>query len=567
MMQLEKKWWHSSVVYQIYPRSFYDANNDGNGDIKGMTAKLDYLQHLGIDIIWICPVNKSPMDDNGYDISDYYEIAPEFGTNEEFEQFIKEAEHRGIKIMMDLVINHTSDEHPWFIESSSSKENPKRDWYIWKKPKNGKEPSNWASYFGGSAWEFNPKTEEYYLHLYSKKQPDLNWENESMRKEIYKVIQYWAEKGIKGFRLDVISKLSKDQDFPDVPDVEEGRYALGRRFYLDGPRIHEFLREIHRVYAPYDIVTVGETSGVTIENARLYTEPSRHELDMVFQFDHMAVDAGPYPVGKWEVTPFRFVEFKQIMSRWQLGLHGIGWNSLYWSNHDQPRAVSRFGNDGEYRVESAKMLATCLHMMQGTPYIYQGEEIGMTNARFESIDDYNDIELLNMYKENKAKGAAHNDLMERIWKKGRDNARTPMQWNDRDNAGFSSTKPWLRLNDNFKEINVEQAIHDPDSIFYFYKRLIELRKNSEYSDIIIYGSYELLMEEHPRLYVYMRKHNGRFLLVLCNFSSQEETMDMRSIVMYKEAALVIGNYEHQLPDEHGRLSLRAYESLVYEVMM
>ncbi|WP_284639547.1 glycoside hydrolase family 13 protein [Paenibacillus silviterrae] len=562
---MDPKWWHKSVVYQIYPKSFYDANNDGTGDIQGITDKLDYLQELGIDIIWICPVNRSPMADNGYDISDYYEIAPEFGTNEQFEQLIREADRRGIKMMMDLVINHTSDEHPWFMESRSSKDNPKRDWYIWREPKQGREPNNWASYFSGSAWEFDSLTGEYYLHLYSKQQPDLNWENQQMREEIYQVIRYWAEKGVKGFRFDVISKLSKHQDFPDVPDVEEGSYALGRRYYLDGPRIHEFMKEIHQVYEPYDIVTVGETSGVTIENARLYTEPSRKELDMVFQFDHMAVDAGPYPAGKWEVSPFRFLEFKEIMSRWQKGLHGIGWNSLYWSNHDQPRAVSRFGNHEKYRVKSGKMLATCLHLMQGTPYIYQGEEIGMTNVKFESIGDYNDIELLNMYKENLQKGHTHEELMQKIWAKGRDNARTPMQWDDGEHAGFSQSSPWLKVNPNYKHINVKTAIADPDSLFYYYKRLIELRKDSEYSDVIVYGSYDLLFASHPRLYIYKRSHMDKTLVVICNFFHETETIDVKEELHYKEIKYVIGNGDVTIPGEDGSLSLSPYECMVYEI--
>ncbi|MFD2670176.1 glycoside hydrolase family 13 protein [Marinicrinis sediminis] len=567
---MEQQWWHKSVIYQVYPKSFYDADGDGNGDIRGIIEKLDYLQELGVDIIWMCPINQSPMDDNGYDISDYYEIAPEFGTIQEFETLIEEAQKRNIQIMMDLVINHTSDEHPWFVESRKSADNPYSDYYIWRDPKEGetgpKEPNNWASYFSGSAWEFDSNRQQYYLHLYSKKQPDLNWEHPKVRKEMQDVIRFWIEKGVKGFRMDVINKLSKDQRFPDVPNVPEGEYALGRPYYLDGPRIHEFLREVAAVYEGKEIVTVGETSGVTVENARLYTNPARKELDMVFQFDHMAVDAGPYPVGKWEVKPVDFLALKRIMSHWQDGLYGIGWNSLYWSNHDQPRAVSRFGDDREpYRELSAKMLGTCLHFMQGTPYVYQGEEIGMTNVQFESLDEYQDIELLNMYKERRAKGVSHDELMRAIWAKGRDNARTPMQWDDTGHGGFSKAEQtWLKVNPNYKAINVKAQLEDPESVFHYYKSLIQLRKDSPVSDVMVYGKYQLLLAEHEGVYAYTRTFETDTLLVLCNFQDDTYSLALDEVHTLQGAAPIIGNYS--APQLEGEtIVLRPYEALVLQL--
>jgi oligo-1,6-glucosidase len=445
MNQRRKAWWKEAVVYQIYPRSFMDSNGDGIGDLQGILSKLDYLKELGIDVIWLSPVYQSPNDDNGYDISDYRAIQKEFGTMEDFDRLLQEAHARGIKIMLDLVVNHTSDEHPWFVESRSSKDNDKRDFYFWRPGKDGKEPNNWLSCFSGSAWEYDATTDEYYLHIFSKKQPDLNWDNPRVRKEVYDMMKWWLDKGIDGFRMDVINFISK---VDGLPSVEGDGYQWGGAYFMNGPRIHEYLQEMNReVLSHYDLITVGETPGVTPEQAILYTAEDRKELQMVFQFEHMELDSGPNV--KWDLKPWRLHDLKVTMSKWQTALDGKGWNSLYLNNHDQPRMVSRFGDDGKYRVESAKMLATFLHMMQGTPYIYQGEEIGMTNVRFSSIDEYRDIETLNMYREYRERGVPVESIMESIYAKGRDNARTPMQWNDSENAGFTTGKPWIAVNPNY----------------------------------------------------------------------------------------------------------------------
>ena len=426
-MSVKNQWWKKSVVYQIYPRSFMDSNGDGIGDINGIVEKLDYLKELGVDVLWLSPVYKSPNDDNGYDISDYQDIMDDFGTMSDFDRMLQEAHKRGLKIMMDLVVNHTSDEHPWFVESRKSKDNPYRDYYIWKDPVNGKEPNNWGACFGGSVWEFDEHTGMYYLHLFSKKQPDLNWENEEVRHKIYDMMNWWCEKGIDGFRMDVISLLSKVQTFPDG-ECKGGLYGDSDPYICSGPRIHEFLREMNKeVLSKYDLITVGETAGVTIEQAKKYANLDGSELNMVFQFEHAFLANGPY--GKWTDNPVPLLELKQVMSKWQTALEGKAWNSLYWDNHDQPRAVSRYGNDSsEFREISAKMLATCLHMMQGTPYIYQGEELGMTNIYFDSIDDYKDIECIDNYRELTESGLiSKEDMIRYLGLRGRDNARTPMQ--------------------------------------------------------------------------------------------------------------------------------------------
>ena len=458
---MEKRWWHSSVVYQIYPRSFNDSNGDGIGDLKGIIEKLDYLKELGIDVIWLSPVYKSPNDDNGYDISDYYDIMDEFGTMEDMDNLLKEAKNRGIKIVMDLVVNHTSDEHKWFIEAKKSKDNEYRDYYIWRDPVDGKEPNGLESCFSGSAWEYDETTKQYYLHLFSKKQPDLNWENEKVRKAVYDMMNYWVDKGIGGFRMDVIELIGK------VPD----KMITG-----NGPKLHEYLQEMNReALAGNDLLTVGETWGATPEIAKLYSNPARNELSMVFQFEHIGLDQIEGKE-KWDVKPLELLELKKVLSKWQTSLGEEGWNSLFWNNHDLPRIVSRWGNDKEYRVESAKMLGTLLHGMKGTPYIYQGEELGMTNIRLENIEDYNDIESINMYKDRIKKGYSHEEIMNSIYKKGRDNGRTPMQWDDSENAGFTTGKPWLSINENYKEINAKKSLEDKNSVFYHYKKLIEIRK-------------------------------------------------------------------------------------------
>lgn len=542
---MEKKWWHSSVVYQIYPRSFNDSNNDGIGDINGIREKLDYLKELGIDVIWLSPVYKSPNDDNGYDISDYCDIMDEFGTMEDMDNLLKEANERGIKILMDLVVNHTSDEHKWFIEAKKSKDNEYRDYYVWRNPVDGKEPNELGSTFGGSAWEYDEASGQYYLHLFSKKQPDLNWENEKVRKEVWDLINFWIEKGIGGFRMDVIDLIGK------IPDemIKE-----------NGPKLHEYLREMNeKSFGQHDLLTVGETWGATPEVAKLYSNPMRNELSMVFQFEHISLDKIPGK-RKWDLKPLDLRDLKRVLSKWQTELDGEGWNSLFWNNHDLPRIVSRWGNDKEYRVESAKMLATLLHGMKGTPYIYQGEELGMTNIKFESIDMYDDIEIHNMYKERIAQGYKHEDVMESIYAKGRDNARTPMQWNDSDFGGFSTVEPWLGVNPNYKTINAKNALEDKNSIFYHYKKLIEIRKES---DTIIYGDYELLNPEDENIFAYTRELNGEKLLIVCNFKENpakfvfEENLD-------KTPKILLSNYEDSSINIDN-LNLRPYEAIMYKI--
>jgi oligo-1,6-glucosidase len=561
---LERAWWKEAVVYQIYPRSFYDSNGDGIGDIRGIIAKLDYLKELGVDVVWLSPVYKSPNDDNGYDISDYREIMDEFGTMEDWEEMLEEMHKRGIKLVMDLVVNHTSDEHPWFIESRKSKDNPYRDYYIWRPGKDGKEPNNWESNFGGSAWEYDETTGEYYLHLFSKKQPDLNWENPKVRREVYDMMKFWLDKGIDGFRMDVINMISKVPELPDGEPKRGKKYASGKRYYMNGPRVHEFLQEMNReVLSKYDIMTVGETPGVTPKEGILYTDPSRHELNMVFQFEHVGLDSGPG--GKWDIRPWSLADLKKTMTKWQKELEGKGWNSLYLNNHDQPRAVSRFGDDGKYRVESAKMLATFLHMMQGTPYIYQGEEIGMTNVRFPSIEYYRDIETLNMYKERVEEyGEDPQKVMEKIYYKGRDNARTPMQWDDSENAGFTTGTPWIPVNPNYKEINVKAALADPKSVFHYYKKLIQLRKQH---DIIVYGTYDLILEDDPYIYAYIRTLGNEKLIVITNFSEKTPVFQFPDDITYKTKELLISNYDVDETEELKEIRLRPWEARVYKIRL
>nr|EJQ83097.1 oligo-1,6-glucosidase [Bacillus cereus HuA4-10] len=555
-----KQWWKESVVYQIYPRSFMDSNGDGIGDLRGILAKLDYLKKLGIDVIWLSPVYESPNDDNGYDISDYCKIMNEFGTMEDWDELLHEMHKRNMKLMMDLVVNHTSDEHNWFIESRKSKENKYRDYYIWRPGNEGKEPNNWGAAFSGSAWQYDEMTDEYYLHLFSKKQPDLNWDNEKVRQDVYDMMKFWLEKGIDGFRMDVINFISKEDGLPAVETDEEG-YVSGHKHFMNGPNIHKYLHEMNEdVLSQYDIMTVGEMPGVTTEEAKLYTGEARKELQMVFQFEHMDLDSGEG--GKWDVKPCSLLTLKQNLTKWQKALEQTGWNSLYWNNHDQPRVVSRFGNDGAYHTESAKMLATVLHMMKGTPYIYQGEEIGMTNVRFESIDEYRDIETLNMYKEKVIeRGEDIDKVMQSIYIKGRDNARTPMQWDDREHAGFTTGEPWIAVNPNYKEINVKHAIQDEESIFYYYKKLIELRKNNE---IVVYGTYDLILDNNPAIFAYVRTYGDEKLLVIANFTSGECVFELPEDISYSELELLIHNYDVEI-GSIDNITLRPYEAMVFKL--
>lgn len=552
---MEKKWWKESVVYQIYPKSFKDSNGDGIGDIKGIIEKLDYLKELGVNVLWISPMLESPQDDNGYDISDYRRIYEDYGTMEDYEKMLSEAHKRDIKVLMDLVVNHTSDEHNWFIESRKSKDNPYRDYYIWKDPVNGKEPNNWGGVFGGSAWEYDEKTQMYYLHLFSKKQPDLNWENEKVRREVYDMMTFWCEKGIDGFRMDVISMISKNQAFPDG-EVKNGLYGDFNPYCVHGPRIHEFLQEMNKeVLSRYDIMTVGETSGVTIEEAQKYAGEDRNELNMVFQFEHVEDACGDH--GKWTTAKFNFRDFKKTMIKWQEELQGKAWNSLFLGNHDQPRSVSRFGNDNPaYRETSAKMLATCLHMMQGTPYVYQGEELGMTNAYFDKLEDYRDIESINFFTELTEAGIMTPEyMMKCLMLRSRDNARTPMQWNDSVQGGFTSGEPWIRINPNYKEINAVQQLGDPDSVFHYYQKLIRLRKEK---DIIVYGSFEALCRDDDKIFAYTRKLDQKKLLTVCNFSDQDAEMEIPE--EFAGAQCLITNLGRTVFDRN--FVLRPYEAFV-----
>ncbi|MBS4974449.1 MAG: alpha-glucosidase [Clostridium celatum] len=539
---MERQWWHSSVVYQIYPRSFKDSNGDGIGDINGIREKLDYLKELGIDVIWLSPVYKSPNDDNGYDISDYYDIMDEFGTMEDMDNLLKEANERGIKILMDLVVNHTSDEHKWFIEAKKSKDNEYRDYYIWRDSVDGNEPNDLGSTFSGSAWQYDETTGQYYLHLFSKKQPDLNWENEKVRNEVYKMMNFWVDKGIGGFRMDVIDLIGK------VPD----EMITG-----NGPKLHEYLQEMNKAALEgKDLLTVGETWGATPDVAKLYSNPERKELSMVFQFEHIGLDQIEGKE-KWDVKSLELLDLKKVLSKWQTELEGQGWNSLFWNNHDLPRIVSRWGNDKEYRIESAKMLATLLHGMKGTPYIYQGEELGMTNVRFDDINDYNDIESLNMYKDRLSKGYSHNEIMESIYAKGRDNARTPMQWDDSENAGFTTGTPWLAVNKNYDKINAKQCLQDENSIFNHYKKLIDIRKNN---DTIIYGDYKLLCEDDENIFAYVRELNGDKILVVCNFYDKDVEFKFEGDFNYSKVLLSNYNDSSKMIE---KLKLRPYEAVMY----
>lgn len=531
------KWWQKIVVYQIYPKSFQDSNGDGIGDINGIISRLDYLKDLGIGAVWLSPVFKSPQDDNGYDISDYTDIDPMFGCLDDMQRLIEEGKKRGIYMIMDLVLNHSSDEHKWFIEAKKSKDNPYHDYYVWRDGVEGVLPNDMKASFGSSAWEWVPELGQYYFHQFSVKQPDLNWDNPKVRQELFDMIYGWMEKGVGGFRLDVIDQIAKEPD---------------QKITANGPMLHDYIREMSKAtFQKGDLITVGETWGATTELAKLYSNPDGSEFSMVFQFEHILLDQQEGKE-KWDLAPFPFMKFKQIIKKWQKELYKCGWNSLFWNNHDLPRIVSRWGNDKEYRVESAKMLATLLHGLQGTPYVYQGEELGMTNVKFD-IEDYKDIETLNLYKERLEKGYAKEDIMESIYVKGRDNARTPMQWDDTENAGFTTGTPWIKVNPNYKTINAKSQTSDEKSIFTYYKNLIAFRK--EYP-VFVDGDFEMLLEENEHLFAYKRTTEDAKLYVFCNFYGETETCDM--LKEMKDKKLLISNYA-----ERESNILKPYEARMY----
>ncbi|HAT8519469.1 TPA: alpha-glucosidase [Vibrio vulnificus] len=541
---MENKWWHDAVVYQIYPRSFCDSNNDGIGDLNGIISKLDYLKTLGVNVLWLSPVYKSPMDDNGYDISDYQDIAAEFGTMADMQNLLDQAKARDIRIVMDLVVNHTSDEHPWFVEARKSKDSPYRDYYIWRDAKpDGSVPDDQGSIFGGSAWQWDEATQQYYFHLFSKRQPDLNWENPKVQQEVHEMMNWWIDQGIGGFRLDVIDLIGKE--------IDKGITG-------NGPRLHPLLQEMNKAtFGDKDLLTVGETWGATPEIAKLYSDPARHELSMVFQFEHITLT---WQHGdKWNPIPLDLKQFKHVLTKWQTELSNQGWNSLFWNNHDLPRVVSKYGDDQRYRVESAKMLATALHFLKGTPYIYQGEEIGMTNVAFESLEQYKDIETLNFYKVKTESGVSHQHMMDAIHENSRDNARTPMQWSASKNGGFSQAKPWIEVNPNYPEINVEQALADSDSIFYHYQKLIELRKQHP---AIVYGDFAPLFAEHDSVFAYVRSHQDEQLLVINNFSDQDVSIELPDNLQNKEVNCLIYNYD-PLDMLSVTLSLKPYQCYAF----
>ena len=555
----EQKWWHKSVVYQIYPKSFNDTTGSGQGDIKGITEKLDYLKKLGVEVLWLTPMYKSPQNDNGYDISDYYSIDESYGTMEDFEEMLKEAHKRDIKIVMDIVVNHSSTENEWFKKSEAGDPEYK-DFYIWKDAVDGKEPTNWQSKFGGNAWKWSEKRKQYYLHLFDVTQADLNWENENMRKKVYEMIKYWLNKGVDGFRFDVINLISKDQRFLN-DDGNDTRFVPdGRRFYTDGPRIHEYLKEIHKeAFGESDLLTIGEMSSTSLENCVRYSNPQEKELSMAFSFHHLKVD---YPNGeKWVKAPFDFVELKKILSKWQIGMYeGNGWNATFWTNHDQPRALSRFGDDKNFHEKSGKMLATVLHGLQGTPYIYQGEEFGMTNPYFDKIEKYRDVESKNMYKILRDKGLSEKEVLDILMQKSRDNSRTPVQWDDTKNARFTSGTPWIEIPENYKKINAENALKDSNSIFYHYQNLIKLRRTEE---LLITGRYEDIDLENKKVYAYKRVGEDAELIIIANFYDKVTEFDVKGLDL-EEAFILLSNYV-QSPEINGnKLILKPYEAIIFK---
>ncbi|MGM0752227.1 MAG: glycoside hydrolase family 13 protein [Bacillota bacterium] len=553
---MKKAWRKEAVGYQIYPRSFQDSNGDGIGDLQGVIQRLDYIKELGIDVIWICPMYKSPNDDNGYDISDYQDIMEDFGTMEDFDQLLNEVHKREMKLIIDLVLNHTSDEHPWFIESKSSKDNPKRDWYIWRDGVKGKEPNNWESIFGGSAWEYDEETDQYFLHVFSTKQPDLNWENEEVRDALYDTVNWWLDKGIDGFRIDAISHIKKRPGLPDMPNPKKEKYVSSFDMHMNQKGIHTFLQEFKdRTYGNYDVMSVGEANGVKADEAELWVGKENGKMDMIFQFEHL---------GLWdaETNPdLDIVELKKVLSRWQKGLEGNGWNALFIENHDKPRVVSTWGDDKEYWKESATAMATMYFLMQGTPFIYQGQEIGMTNVQFPSIEDYDDVAVKNLYRLKREEGVAHKDIMEIIWASSRDNSRTPMQWSDEENSGFTNGTPWMKVNPNYKTINVKAQEKDEKSILNFYKKMIQLKKNE---NVFTYGSYDLLLEKDKQIYAYTRTGEVQSMIVITNLSTKNAVCDLDELKV-SSSDLLLNNYDVDSHENVSKLTLKPYEARVYRL--
>ncbi|UOR13754.1 glycoside hydrolase family 13 protein [Halobacillus amylolyticus] len=553
---MNKKWWKEAVVYQVYPRSFKDSNGDGIGDIQGLISKLDYLADLGIDVIWLCPVYSSPNDDNGYDISNYKAIMDEFGTMADFDQLLTEVHNRNMGLIMDLVVNHTSDEHPWFIESRSSKDNPYRDYYIWHPGEDGQEPNNWASIFEGSAWEYDLDTDEYFMHVFSRKQPDLNWENPDVRYDIYEMINWWLDKGIDGFRIDAISHIKKVPGFPDVSNPKNKKFASSFEGHRNREGIHTFLEELNKeTFDKYDIMTVGEANGVSVDEADNWVGEANGKFNMIFQFEHVDL------WGK-DSKGLDIHALKDVFTKWQTGLDGVGWNALFLENHDLPRAVSVWGDDVEYHDKAAKCLATLYFLMQGTPFIYQGQEIGMTNVQFASIEDYDDVAIKNLYHHEIEAGKSHREIMEVIWQTGRDNSRTPMQWTGERNAGFTEGEPWIGINPNHKEINVERSIQDNKSIYHYYKELIQIRKKHP---VLIYGHYHIILPEHDQIYAYTRSLEGELMLIVTNLFPNEADFKWPEDFKNKSKQLYMSNYEADSNEDINHIVLKPFESRVYNV--
>lgn len=554
---MKKHWWKEAVAYQIYPRSFMDSNGDGIGDINGIISKLDYLKDLGIDVIWVCPMFESPNDDNGYDISDYRRILSEFGTMDDFDHLLKEVHNRGMKLILDLVINHSSDEHPWFVESRSSKESPKRDWYIWRDGKEGEPPNNWESIFGDSAWEYDVASDQYYLHLFSRKQPDLNWENPDVRHSLYEMINWWLDKGIDGFRVDAISHIKKEAGLKDMPNPKDLKYVPSFEKHMNVEGIHVFLEELKKeTFDKYDIMTVGEASGVTVDDIDLWVGEDKGKFNMIFQFEHLSL---------WDFEKKKnldIIGLKEVLSRWQKGVEGRGWNALFIENHDQPRRVSTWGNDQQYWRESATALAAMYFLMQGTPFIYQGQEIGMTNVQFESLEDYDDVATKNMYRLKMEEGFSHEEVMAMIWASSRDNSRTPMQWSDLEHAGFSEGTPWLKVNPNYKKVNVSAQKNDPHSILNFYKKLISLKKNHQ---VFTYGIYELILAKHPQVYAYTRTLDSEKIIVIANLTEKPAQVEEVDGIVYDFQNLLLNNYDLAEHDRLTEIMLQPYETRVYRI--
>jgi alpha-glucosidase len=556
---MKKIWWKEAVAYQVYPRSFMDSNGDGIGDIQGMISKLDYIKDLGIDVIWICPMYKSPNDDNGYDISDYQNIMDEFGTMSDFDQLLEQVHRRGMKLIVDLVINHTSDEHPWFIESRSSLKNPKRDWYIWRDGKKGKEPNNWESIFSGSAWQYDEKTDQYYLHLFSKKQPDLNWRNPDVRESLYEMINWWLDKGIDGFRVDAISHINKEEGLKDMPNPKRLPYVSSFDKHMNVKGIHKYLKELkEKTFAKYDIMTVGEANGVKAEDKKdliQWVGAEKGKFNMVFQFEHLSL---------WDASKKKtldIVELKKVLTKWQKGLENIGWNALFIENHDQPRRVSTWGNDTQFWYESATALGAMYFLMQGTPFIYQGQEIGMTNVKFDSIDQYNDVADKNMYRIKREEGVPYDEIMEIIWASSRDNSRTPMQWSSKANAGFTTGTPWLGVNKNYKDINVEKQLQDERSILHFYKMMIKLKKENQ---VFTYGTYDLILDDHPQIFAYTRTLDDDKVVVLTNLSEKEAEIE-EPLDFTVSQELLLANYTVSNHELIKHFMLKPFETRVYRI--